>query len=151
MSDGDLFDPPARLSEEQLLAIRVADFRESRKMSQAALAQAMRYAGHKWSQSTVYKVENGERKLTFVEGFALARILGVEPDGLIESREIAGELIRLRAKLQMIPVRADIHRQDIRQAQTWLVENKDRLYADEISEIEKLIKRAKRSVGGDEA
>lgn len=45
------------------------------EMSQQALADAMREAGHKWSQSTVWSVEKGDRPLRLTEASDLSRLL----------------------------------------------------------------------------
>jgi hypothetical protein len=45
--------------------------------TQQAVANAMRDRGHKWSQSTVWSVEAGERPLKFAEANDLAQILGI--------------------------------------------------------------------------
>jgi len=45
--------------------------------SQADVAAAMRARGFKWSQTTVWKVESGERPLRFVEASGLADVLGI--------------------------------------------------------------------------
>lgn len=151
MSDEDQFDPPARLTEEQLLSARIVSFREERGMSQSAVADAMKAAGHRWSQSTVYKVENSERKLTFVEGFALARILKVDPESLLEAREIAGEVIRITAQLQIIPLRVLQFRREISQYEEWLESNAGELYENEIADITTRIAKARESLGDSEA
>lgn len=44
--------------------------------SQQSVADAMRERGHKWSQSTVWSVEKGDRPLRFTEAQDLIRILG---------------------------------------------------------------------------
>jgi hypothetical protein len=45
---------------------------------QAEVASAMRDRGFKWSQTTVWKVESGERPLRFTEAAGLADALGTE-------------------------------------------------------------------------
>lgn len=57
--------------------------------TQQVVADAMRERGHKWSQSTVWSVEKGERPLRLSEANDLAQILGItitdlssEPDEL---------------------------------------------------------------------
>ncbi len=55
-------------------------------MSQAELAKKMRdmNKGHKWSQTTVWTVEKGERPLKLAEADTLAEILGINLDALLE-------------------------------------------------------------------
>lgn len=45
--------------------------------SQADVAAAMRTRGFKWSQTTMWKVESGERPLRFAEASELAEVLGI--------------------------------------------------------------------------
>ncbi|MBX9243428.1 helix-turn-helix transcriptional regulator [Actinotalea ferrariae] len=52
-------------------------------LSQAALADAMRARGWKWSQATVWSVEQGERPLRLAEAVDLAGLLECEIEDLI--------------------------------------------------------------------
>lgn len=151
MSSNGQNDPVARLPEEQLLGIQIAAYREARDMSQSALADAMKLAGHRWSQSTVYKVENAERKLTFVEGFTLARILDIAPEGLLEPREIAGEVIRVCARLQGVSLQVSACWKEVRDVEEWLVENIGGLLPEEVTEVQRLLGAAKGELGDSEA
>lgn len=151
MSSNGQNDPVARLPEEQLLGIQIAAYREARDMSQSALADAMKLAGHRWSQSTVYKVENAERKLTFVEGFTLARILDIAPEGLLEPREIAGEVIRVCARLQGVSLQVNACWKEVRDVEEWLVENIGGLLPEEVTEVQRLLGAAKGALGDSEA
>ncbi len=64
--------------DDNQIAANVARLREG-KMSQGALADAMREAGHKkWSQATVWSLEKGTRSLKFSEAVDLASILEVD-------------------------------------------------------------------------
>ena len=65
---------------------------------QQAVADAMRERDHRWSQSTVWAVEKGERRLLLSEAADLAEILDVSVEALLErpdeiglQSEIAGE------------------------------------------------------------
>ncbi len=53
---------------------KVATVRKSRA-TQQRVADGMRRYGHKWSQATVWQVENGVRPLRFAEAVDLATIL----------------------------------------------------------------------------
>lgn len=53
-------------------------------MSQQNLANAMRERGHKWSQGTVWKVEQGERPLRYTEALDLGEILGIDSRRLVD-------------------------------------------------------------------
>lgn len=56
--------------------------------SQQALAGAMRSRGHRWSQSTVWSVEKGERPLKLDEAIELAKILACPIEKLWREPEI---------------------------------------------------------------
>lgn len=60
----------------------VRRYRDCRGFSQADLAQEMAARGWDWYQSTVFKVENAERRTETTEAYDLARILGVPLDRL---------------------------------------------------------------------
>lgn len=54
------------------------------RMSQTALATAMRDRGHKWSQATIWSLEAGERTLKASEAWDVADILGIDIKELFE-------------------------------------------------------------------
>lgn len=60
----------------------VRRYRDYQGLSQADLAEEMSARGWGWHQSTVYKVENAERRCEGTETYDLARILGVPLDRL---------------------------------------------------------------------
>ncbi|MEP7738561.1 helix-turn-helix transcriptional regulator [Nocardioides sp. 31GB23] len=65
-------------AEHQRLATFVHERRSTLGMTQTGLAAQMKARGHEsWRQSTVFKIENGQRRLLLVEGDALARALGL--------------------------------------------------------------------------
>jgi len=64
--------------QEAAVARVLFGLREAQGTSQATLAERMRAAGHSWHQATVWKVENGDRRVSLTEGVALARIYGVD-------------------------------------------------------------------------
>lgn len=47
-------------------------------MTQQGLADALTAEGHRFYNSTVAKIEKGERKVTLDEAYAIARILGFD-------------------------------------------------------------------------
>ncbi len=59
-------------------------------MPQQAVADAMRDKGYKWTQSTVWAVEKGERRLLLSEAADLAAVLGVSLEMLLKRPEEAG-------------------------------------------------------------
>lgn len=59
-------------------------------MPQQAVADAMRDKGHKWTQSTVWAVEKGERRLLLSEAADLTAVLGVPLEMLLRRPEEAG-------------------------------------------------------------
>lgn len=53
------------------------------EMSQSELAERMRRAGWKWSQSTVWALEKGDRALKYAEAYDLVRLLGADLHDLL--------------------------------------------------------------------
>lgn len=67
-------------------------------MSQDALAQRMRERGFKWSQATVWSVENGDRPLRLTEAMALADIFGLSGiDELSTTDDVIRSEVALRS------------------------------------------------------
>ncbi|WP_336698259.1 helix-turn-helix transcriptional regulator [Curtobacterium sp. USHLN213] len=76
-------------------------------LSQAELARLLRAGGLKWSQTTVWLVENGERPLRLSEAMAVASLLGVTVEQLtgdeVDSAGMrAAELSMLRYQVDQI-------------------------------------------------
>jgi transcriptional regulator with XRE-family HTH domain len=67
------------------------EIREQLGKSQQWLAEAMRSVGYDWHQSTVYKAENGSRKVTVGEAIAIADVLNVELDHLLSVPKRKGQ------------------------------------------------------------
>ena len=61
-------------------------------MTQADLAAAMKGLGWKWSQSTVWSIERGDRPLRLAEALAVAEILDVPVDSLARTEGAEAEL-----------------------------------------------------------
>lgn len=69
-------------------------------ISQAGLANAMKERGHdKWSQATVWSVEQGKRPLRLTEAAALAEILQAEVGDLLQSSEASRAMDKIRDAL----------------------------------------------------
>lgn len=65
------------------------------ELSQSALADRMRERGWKWSQATVWSVEQGERPLRLAEAVDLAEVLGGRvPELLGSERANAARMVR---------------------------------------------------------
>lgn len=60
--------------------------REQLGRSQQWVAEQMTARGHDWLQTTVYKSENGSRKISIGEAMGLAASLGVDLSALLSSR-----------------------------------------------------------------
>lgn len=59
-------------SNDDLLAQRVREVRERLGLSQDQLAQRMAARGHDFRQQTIYKIETGNRRVTWGEAISLA-------------------------------------------------------------------------------
>jgi transcriptional regulator with XRE-family HTH domain len=70
--------------------------RQAQGISQIDLAERMSELGYKFHQATVYKIENGDRKVTASEAHGLAEIFDVEIDHLFawESASVGPEAMR---------------------------------------------------------
>lgn len=72
----------------------LAELRGAR--SQQQLADLMRARGHKWSQTTVWHVENGSRALRLAEAVEVAQLLDIELVDLLEPASGIRSATRLR-------------------------------------------------------
>lgn len=82
-----IFEPLVPSTPEDRFAANLRTLREHRGLSQEALAAAMAGRGYRWHQATVYKVESGERRIQLGEATAVAAVLGVPLDKMIEPTE----------------------------------------------------------------
>lgn len=80
----------------------VRHYRAVTRMSQEDVAQAMAARGHRWRQTTLYKIEQANRNLLLTEASDLADVLGTTLNNLaglatdeVASRN-AAEALRLR-------------------------------------------------------
>lgn len=78
---------------EEMLGRNMRRRREDLGLSQGAFAERMADRGFKWMQTTVYKVELGQRSVRLEEAVAIAGILGVRLDDLIGSDFALGEAL----------------------------------------------------------
>ncbi|GAB3698534.1 hypothetical protein [Mariniluteicoccus flavus] len=73
----------AGTERDKKIGLNVARLRSDK--SQQFVADAMRECGHRWSQSTVWSVEKGDRPLKFTEAVDLTKVLGGAPLGALQS------------------------------------------------------------------
>jgi cell division inhibitor SepF len=69
---------------EQRFAANLRETREAQSMSQYALAREMSDRGWPWRQQTVARIETGQRMVRLGEGTAIAEILHIPLDTLIQ-------------------------------------------------------------------
>lgn len=62
--------------------MRLKQVREDRRISQAELAKSVTALGYKWSQATVWAVEDSGRKLSLMESVSVCSVLGITLDWL---------------------------------------------------------------------
>jgi transcriptional regulator with XRE-family HTH domain len=74
--------------KERLIGVTVSVLRDG--MPQQTVADAMRERGHRWSQSTVWSIEKGERRLLLSEAADLAEVLDVPVDALLKRPDEIG-------------------------------------------------------------
>ena len=77
------------------IGVRVTQSRERQGWNQGELATRLEAAGLPWHQTTVSKVERGERPVRAVELPLLAAVLGVDPLALLPGGRLGGMLDRL--------------------------------------------------------
>src|SRR5215212_2986864 len=79
------------LSPSEAFALRLRETRRARELSQTELARRMTAAGHPMTKAGLLRLENGDRRLTLDEAFALAQVLEAVPAHLLsppEDREV---------------------------------------------------------------
>jgi transcriptional regulator with XRE-family HTH domain len=77
--------PPVQ-GADAVLARRVREYRELSEQTQRQIAELMTAAGHRMHQTTVAKIESGDRPVTIGEAVALADVLGVILTELVAPR-----------------------------------------------------------------
>ena len=88
---------PMNLSDSQVGA-RANILRTERGRTMDDLASQMRQMGHKWSRTTVYSIEHGERRLQLSEAAGLVHCLGLDPlEGLLALLSDPSEPDKVRA------------------------------------------------------
>lgn len=109
-------------------------------MSQKDLAAAMRGAGFKWSQATVWSVEKGERPLRLTEAEAVAQILDASTHQLTTSDEDLRVIQRIGKVVDIAESIADLS-EDLYEAQRWLAITLDLHPGDDADEVEEMLLR----------
>lgn len=140
MSEEDLFDLPGKLTTDEYVSASIGDRRDELQMSQSEVAELMTEAGHKWTQSTVYKVESGNRKLTFTEGMELSRILQMSPYDLLSEDHSSVAVQRVLDSLRTTWYRLDGVVKTVDGAREWLEEQSDSLSENERQHLERALR-----------
>ena len=81
---------------DEMVGLRVRELRKMRGLSQSKLAEQI----PGWLPVTLTKIENGQRRVTFPEGMALAAVLRVVPEALL-STDASAEDAALDAAYEM--------------------------------------------------
>lgn len=92
-------------------AKRLKEIRLLRSWSQGELAKRMRSTGLPWLQSTVSKVEMGERSVDITDLLGLAACFGIEPGDLLEDPvegPAADRLLDIRRRRRQLRSRIDL-------------------------------------------
>ncbi|MDO8338441.1 MAG: helix-turn-helix transcriptional regulator [Microcella sp.] len=93
---------PTPSAADQRFAAEVKKVRERRSMSQELVAELMRERGFRFHQATIYKIENGSRRVTVGEAEALSQVLGASLSFLIASGSedvYADHVVKLAVRL----------------------------------------------------
>jgi transcriptional regulator with XRE-family HTH domain len=67
--------PASTVTSDSIFGSRLRYSREAAKLTQETLADSMQSRGFDFSQATIYKIENGKRKVSIGEALALAEIV----------------------------------------------------------------------------
>lgn len=98
------------------IALGVRRAREMREQTQATLASAMKRRGHNFQQSTVNKIEAGERRVSIGEAWALSKALdvtieellfGVEPSVVLSAAQLEEILVNAQ-RLREVSAAVDL-------------------------------------------
>lgn len=82
---------PENASTDSAFAAEFRRLRTDLRFSQEAVAEAMTSLGFGFHVTTVGKIERGDRKVTVGEAAALAGVLGVPLDALLDNRRQLGQ------------------------------------------------------------
>lgn len=74
---------PEAISREAVVGANVRRLREAAGLSQAELASQVAKSGHALGEMAVWGIENGKRRITVDDLFALGAALGVVPTSLL--------------------------------------------------------------------
>jgi transcriptional regulator with XRE-family HTH domain len=85
-------------SPDQVLQVHLPMFRKRAGLTQQELAHRMTLAGYKMHQTTIAKIEAGERTVSIGEGFTLAEVLGVDVADLVTHHFTDAEQERKRRR-----------------------------------------------------
>lgn len=89
---------------DEALTAGIKRERQAQGMSQADLAERMTELGYRFHQSTINKIESGERKVTGAEAYGLAEVFLVSVDYLFDYAEAHGSP---EARIKLIRTQAD--------------------------------------------
>lgn len=85
---------------EENFAVNLKQAREALGMSQEAVAEKMQERGHSFHQATVYKIENGARRVQLVEALDLAEILESSIRDLVRAPDEQRLIYEIRSRSQ---------------------------------------------------
>lgn len=85
-------------SSDSVIGSRLKPIREAAGFTQDFLADQMQKRGFDFTQSTVYKIETGKRKVTVAEAMALSEILESDIYALTATGEEEAPLIKIRLR-----------------------------------------------------
>lgn len=80
------------MTPAEVFARRLREIRTAKGWSQARVAEEMTRLGHRMMQTTVGKVETGDRSVSLEEALVFALALGVAPSAMLGTRDGRGEI-----------------------------------------------------------
>lgn len=130
--------PTRSIQAEDHLAARIEFERQERGWSPAGLASRLTQVGCPMTQSSIWKIENGEprRRITLDEAVAFAQVFDVELRDLLLPPEIAAskEALRLWAEHQRATRRFLVEREKLEEIEEQLVSLVDSAARDAVLE-----------------
>jgi len=92
---------PGEADADEILARRLRALREAAQLTQRQLADRMAGAGYQMHQTTIAKIEAGQRPVIVGEAVAFARIIGVDLADLVTEPpdDVSAELAQALAEL----------------------------------------------------
>lgn len=130
---------------DETFGAAIREARERSRITQAQLAEEMKYRGFDFHQQTVYKIESGKRKVTVGEALALAELVEVPIEVLAARSE--DSLQRRRQTLRFLARQTVQYIEDVANA-AQEAKDKQRELRDAAALLDKITAGTERAIDG---